>query len=56
MRCLVTIGKQGNNIRSIVRQAPMTIIEGLLEAVFSVGSAPRLYSEGPRPGEGNSVG
>jgi hypothetical protein len=26
-------------------------IEGLLEAVFSVGSAPRLYSEYPRPAE-----
>jgi hypothetical protein len=23
----------------------MTIIEGLLEAMFSVGSAPRLYNE-----------
>jgi hypothetical protein len=29
----------------------MTTIEGLLEAVFSVGSVPRLYSEGPRLAE-----
>jgi hypothetical protein len=29
----------------------MTAIEGLLEAVFSVGSSPRIYSEDPRPAE-----
>jgi hypothetical protein len=29
----------------------MTTVEGLLEAVFSVESAARLYSEGPRPAE-----
>jgi hypothetical protein len=29
----------------------MTTIKGLLEAVFSVGSAPRLYSEDSRPAE-----
>jgi hypothetical protein len=34
-----------NDIQSIARQPPMTTIEGLLEAVFSVGSAPRLYNE-----------
>jgi hypothetical protein len=33
----------------------MTTIEGLLEAVFSVGSALRLYSEDTRPAEGSSV-
>jgi hypothetical protein len=36
-----------NYIQSIARQLSMTI-EGLLETVFSVGSAPRLYSEDPR--------
>jgi hypothetical protein len=29
-----------------------TTIQELLEAVFSVGSAPRLYNEDPRPAEG----
>jgi hypothetical protein len=33
----------------------MTAIEGLLEAVFSVGSALRRYSEDPRPGESSAV-
>jgi hypothetical protein len=33
----------------------MTAIERLLEAAFSVGSTPRLYSEDPRPAEGISV-
>jgi hypothetical protein len=49
MSCLITAGKHVNNIRGIARQPPITTLEGLLEAVFPVGSAPRLYSEDPRP-------
>jgi hypothetical protein len=37
--------------QSITREPPMTAIEGLLEAVFSVGSTLRLYSEDLRPAE-----
>jgi hypothetical protein len=44
--CLVTASKHVNDIRAIARQSPMTI-EGLLEAVISIGSTPRLYSEDP---------
>jgi hypothetical protein len=51
MRCLVAAGKHVSNIRAIARQPPMTKIRKLLEAVSSVGSAPRLYSEDPRPAE-----
>jgi hypothetical protein len=51
MHCLVTAGKHVNNIRALARQPPITTIE-LLGAVFSVGSAPRLYNEEPRPTEG----
>jgi hypothetical protein len=40
----------GYDIQSIARQATMTKI-GLLEAVLSIGSAPRLYSEALRPTE-----
>jgi hypothetical protein len=36
---------RGNDIQSIARQQPMTTREGFLEAVFSVGYAPRLYNE-----------
>jgi hypothetical protein len=32
-------------------QPPITTIEELLGAVFSVGSAPRLYKKDPRPAE-----
>jgi hypothetical protein len=39
-----------NNIRAIARQPPITK-EGVLEAVFSVGSAPMLYKKDPRPAE-----
>jgi hypothetical protein len=39
---------RGNDIRIIARQ-PIKTIEELLQAVFSVGSTPRLYSEDPRP-------
>jgi hypothetical protein len=46
---LVEAGKHVNDIQTIARQQP--IIEKLLEEVFSVGSAPRLYSEDPRPAE-----
>jgi hypothetical protein len=45
IRCLVTVGKHVNDIRAIARQPPITT-EGLLEAVFSVGSAPR-WTPGP---------
>jgi hypothetical protein len=55
MRCLVTAGKHVNKILAIVRQPPVTAVEGLLEAVFSVGSALRPYSEDPRPAECSSV-
>jgi hypothetical protein len=37
----------GNDIQSVARQLPITTIEGLLEAVFSLGSTLRLYSEDP---------
>jgi hypothetical protein len=43
MRYLVTAGKHVNDIRAIARQPFITTIEGLLEVVFSVESAPRLY-------------
>jgi hypothetical protein len=49
MCCLVTASKHIINIQAITRQPPITAVEGLLEAVFSVGSAPRLCSEDPRP-------
>jgi hypothetical protein len=48
---LVVAGKHVNDIRTVVRQPPITTIEELLEAVFSVESAPRLFSEDPRPAE-----
>jgi hypothetical protein len=48
---LVTDGKHVNNIQAIAWQPPITKIQGLLEAVFSVGSVPRLYSEDPSPAE-----
>jgi hypothetical protein len=41
---LVTRSRE-NDIQSLARQLPMTKTEGLLEAVFSVGSAPRLYNK-----------
>jgi hypothetical protein len=47
---LVTAGKHVNDIWAIAKRPPITT-EKLLEEVFSVGSAPRLYSEDPRPGE-----
>jgi hypothetical protein len=45
MRYLVTAVKRFNDIWAIARQPSMTTLAGLLEAVFSVGSAPRLYNE-----------
>jgi hypothetical protein len=45
------VGKHVNNTRAIARQLPITTIKEMLEAVFSVGSAQRLYSENPRPVE-----
>jgi hypothetical protein len=47
-------GKHVNDIQAITRQSPITT-EGLLEAVFSVGSTPRLYSKDPRLVELSSV-
>jgi hypothetical protein len=42
--------KHINNILAISRQQPITIIEELLGAVFSVGSSTRLlYKEDPMP-------
>jgi hypothetical protein len=38
MRYLVTAAKHMKNIRAIVKQTPITIIEELLESVFSVRS------------------
>jgi hypothetical protein len=54
-RCLVTAGKWVNSFRAIARQLRITTKEGFLEAVFSVGSGPRLYSEDPRLAGGSSV-
>jgi hypothetical protein len=51
MCCLVTACEHVNNIRAIARQPPITTIEGILEATFSVGSASRLYSEGLKMAE-----
>jgi hypothetical protein len=51
MGCLVAPGKHVTDIRAIARKPPITTIEKLLEAVFSVGSAPRLFSEDSRPNE-----
>jgi hypothetical protein len=51
MRCLVTAGKHINDIRDIARQSPIATIEKLLKAVFSVGSAPRLYGGDTRRAE-----
>jgi hypothetical protein len=51
MRSLVAAGKHVNHNRAIARQPPITTTEKLLEAVFSVGFAPRVYSEDPRPAE-----
>jgi hypothetical protein len=55
MHCLVTVRKHFNDIRVLARQPSVTTLEGLLETVFSVGPAPRLYSEDPRPVECSSV-
>jgi hypothetical protein len=46
---LVTVGKHVNSIRAIARQPIITTIEEVLGAVLSVGSAPGLYMEDPRP-------
>jgi hypothetical protein len=44
MHFLATASKHVNSIRAIARQPPIKI-EGLLEAVFSVGFTARLYIE-----------
>jgi hypothetical protein len=51
MCCLVAVGKHVSDIPTISRQPPIATREELLEAVFSVGSAHRLYSEDPRLAE-----
>jgi hypothetical protein len=51
MSCLVTTHKHVNSTRAIVRQPSITTIEELLNAVFSVRSAPELYNEDPRPAQ-----
>jgi hypothetical protein len=56
IRCWVTAGKHVNDIRAIARQQPITTIEKVLESVFSVGSAPRKYSEDPGPAERVQLG
>jgi hypothetical protein len=44
--CLVTAGKHVKYIRTIAKQQPRRTIQQLLEAVFSVGSALKLYIPG----------
>jgi hypothetical protein len=46
------MNKHVNNTRVIARQSPITTIEELLGAVFSVGSSLGLYNEDPRPDDG----
>jgi hypothetical protein len=48
---LLAAGKHVSSIRAIDRQQSITTIKGFLEAVLSVGSALRLYSEDPKPAE-----
>jgi hypothetical protein len=48
---MVTAGKHVTIIQDIVRQASIITIEKLLEAVFSVGSVPRLYNEDRNPAQ-----
>jgi hypothetical protein len=55
MHCFIMAGKHVKNIQAIARQPPITEVEGMLDAAFSVGSALRLYSDDPRPAEGSSV-
>jgi hypothetical protein len=45
MCCLVAASKHINDMQVITRCPPITTIENLIEAVFSVESAPRLYSK-----------
>jgi hypothetical protein len=57
MHCFVTARQtrsHGNDTRTIARQPRITTTEELLVVVFYVGSAPRLYSEDPRPAECSS--
>jgi hypothetical protein len=51
MHFFVTSRIHVNNTPDIARQPPVTRIEKPLAAMFSVGSASRLYSEDPRPAE-----
>jgi hypothetical protein len=55
MHCLVTASKHVTNNQAIARQLLITAVEGLLEAVLSVRSALRPYSEDLRPAECSSV-
>jgi hypothetical protein len=50
MGCFVASVKHVSDIRAIVREPSLTMIT-VLEAVSSVGSAPRLFSEDSRPDE-----
>jgi hypothetical protein len=52
MRFLVTAGKHINNIHAIARQLKL---EELSEALFSVGSTLRLYSEDRRQAEDSLI-
>jgi hypothetical protein len=49
--CFVTAGKHVNDIRATARQPPISTIEEMLGAVFTVGSAPELYNEELRPAQ-----
>jgi hypothetical protein len=51
MRYLVTAGNHVSNIRAIARQPPIAIRAKLLEGVFSVGSAPKLYNKDLNPAD-----
>jgi hypothetical protein len=56
MRSFVAADKHVNEIRTFSRQPPITTTEELLEVVLSVGSAPILYSENPKPTESSVTG
>jgi hypothetical protein len=50
---LAAAGKHISDIRDIVRQSPIAIIDELFKAVFSVGCASKWYNEDLRPAELN---
>jgi hypothetical protein len=51
MHYLVTAGKHVKNILAIAMQPTIATVKELLGAVFSVGSAPGLYNEDPKPAQ-----